>query len=66
MRLVVDPRHCQVTVISRRMITRREFGDWDMEYYASAGDCEGMFKQISEILETAPAASVEAFNRFVA
>lgn len=65
MRLVVDPRHRQVLVISRRMITRREFGDWEMAHYAAAGDCADIFAKVALILEKGPASSHDAFNEFV-
>ena len=39
LRIIVDPRHHSLTLLSRRSITRREFGDWDMAHCATLANC---------------------------
>lgn len=65
MRLIIDPRHHTVKVLRRRMITRREFGDWEMRHCAEVQDCPDVFSKIDFILEEAPEASKSDFADFV-
>lgn len=53
LRLVKDSRHYAVTVLSRRKITRRLFGDLQMRYCGSREACPEVYSDIAAILADA-------------
>lgn len=53
LRIVVDPRHHALVLLSRRSIAKREFGDWDMRHCATLADCPENAEQFIALLERA-------------
>ena len=48
-RISADLRHRAVVVLSRRTITAREFGDWEMAHRAAGADAEGFVDRIASL-----------------
>lgn len=54
LRIVVDPRHENLSLISRRLTTRREFGSWDMALYDCLEDPEEFLAKMLILTHAAP------------
>ncbi len=65
MRLVVDQRHTNVVVISRRMTTKREFGEWEMRHCGHGDYCDDALAKVHLIVEKASDASRSALADFL-
>jgi hypothetical protein len=51
--MIVDERHHSLILISRRSITRREFGDWEISHHTGAQNCEGAISHILDLTKDA-------------
>lgn len=65
MRMVVDPRHHSPHILSRRIITRREFGDWEMRIFQSLGDCPGIVEAYRNALNFGQEGARNSFEKFI-
>ncbi|PZO80151.1 MAG: activator of photopigment and puc with BLUF domain protein [Sphingomonas hengshuiensis] len=62
-RISADPRHFALVVLSRRMVTAREFGGWAMAVDDGTG---GIIAQVSALVEGAAPSVRGTFEGFVA
>lgn len=65
LRIIVDPRHHSLTLLSRRSITKREFGDWEMEHCETFADCPDIAARFIPLIERAPDSIREAFLELI-
>ncbi len=47
-KIIQDPRHHDVTTLTVREITTREFGGWSMGYFGLTSETKELFKEYSE------------------
>lgn len=67
LRIVTDQRHHSLLLLSRTMLTRREFGDWSMATCTSSGEKQEVIARVRRKLEGAPTRIRTAFaERFPA
>ncbi|TVV76969.1 BLUF domain-containing protein [Sphingomonas solaris] len=64
LRLINDPRHHAVTVLSRRKVTRRTFGGLQLRYCAPRENCPEVYEDIETILEGASQIAASLFAAF--
>ena len=62
LRIVLDRRHTEVLVLSRRLITRREYGEWAM-VACTDGDKPAALNMVGHVLERAPNRLRDEFQR---
>ena len=65
MRMVVDPRHHSPQILSRRLITRREFGEWEMRLFESLNDCPDMLEAYRHALDRGRETARNTFEEFM-
>lgn len=53
LRIIADPRHHALVLLSRREITRREFGDWSMARRSFTEAQDGFSARIAELCRDA-------------
>ena len=53
LRIVVDPRHHSLALLSRRAIGKREYGEWEMQLCESIADCPQAAEHFVPLLEKA-------------
>lgn len=54
LRIIVDPRHHSLVVLSRRLISRREYGEWEMRFCETIADCASAAERFAAVLAQAP------------
>lgn len=65
LRIILDPRHYDLTLLSRRMSTSRLFGPWAMRHCNSQKDCEAVAEKVVPLIVAAPAWIQKEFNEFL-
>ncbi len=65
-RITADPRHHSLTILSDKLITEREFGDWNMVYRRSTDALDIYDRKISRLLRNASAAVRLQFQELIA
>lgn len=50
-RIITDPRHYSLMLLSRRMLTRREFGDWAMLGLEAGAERQAAIERAGRIIE---------------
>jgi hypothetical protein len=63
-RIEKDPRHRAVVVLSDRMVSEREFGEWSMAHRAAGSDAEAFVRQVAERVATASPSVRATFEGF--
>lgn len=53
LRIIVDPRHHSLAVLSRRLISRREYGEWEMLHSETIADCASTAGRFTAVLARA-------------
>ena len=53
-RIIEDGRHDHMLVLSRRITTRREFGQWEMAWYQDLTQHSGFADRIAALTKLAP------------
>lgn len=53
LRIMTDPRHHSLTLLSRRLVTVREFGIWDMALCETDAECTRVIEQIRHLVRNA-------------
>ena len=54
LRIIADPRHCGLALLSRRIVLGREFGEWDMARFAGFDQGEAYLGRIAELMKDTP------------
>lgn len=65
-RIIQDSRHTSVFVLSRRLTTRREFGQWEMACYRSLSEHDEYVVRIMQLTQSAPYPVQKMFADLVA
>ena len=53
-RIITDPRHHSLIVLSRRMLNARQFGSWSMSVCDGPGGESDLANQIGQLLQNSP------------
>ncbi|WP_315760500.1 BLUF domain-containing protein [Sphingomonas sp. Y38-1Y] len=64
-RIERDPRHRAVVVLSRRAVTEREFGAWEMAHAAPGHDGDALLARVEALTAAASPAVRATFAGFV-
>jgi len=63
LRIIVDPRHHSLALLSRRSIVKREFGEWEMWHCRALKDCPLGIENFTTLLRSASADMQQTFLR---
>ncbi len=64
-RIAADPRHRAIVMLSRRITSQREFGDWDMAHRTSVDDLDAFLHRIRALVARASEDVRATFEGFV-
>lgn len=65
LRIVRDDRHHDLMLLSRRVTTRREFGEWEMAYCEGAAEVDEIVARVARLTDGAPEPIQKAFSDFL-
>ncbi|WP_443025278.1 BLUF domain-containing protein [Sphingomonas sp. QA11] len=65
LRIVRDDRHHDLLLLSRRVTTRREFGEWDMAYREDRAQIDEVAARVAELTASAAEPVRQAFADFL-
>lgn len=66
LRIISDDRHKNLRLLSRRIITKREFGEWELEHFEDPLRCADLIASVARLTTGAPESVRTAFRDFVA
>jgi hypothetical protein len=66
LRIVTDDRHRDLLLLSRRMVTKREFGEWRMAHYEEAAQYMDVVRQVANLVSAGPRKVQAAFVEIMA